>query len=180
MKLFTIGKPEETEYLPYYSKYVSLVQEGDVLAALGKQSEETLALLRGIPESRAGFRYAQGKWSIKELVGHMIDSERIFAYRALRFARNDRTPVPGFEQDDYIREASFDDCLLAALAAEFESVRHASLFLFKHLSEEAWTRRGVANESEVSVRALAYIIAGHELHHREVLRSKYLSSGQTN
>ena len=176
MKNFTVGKPEETEYLPYYGKYVSLVEDGDVIAALGKQLPETLGLLQGVPEERAGFRYAPGKWSIKELVGHMIDSERIFAYRALRFARNDRTPVPGYEQDDYIREASFDDCALGDLAAEFASVRQSSLFLFKHLSEEAWTRRGTANDSEVSVRALAYIIAGHELHHREILRSKYLQS----
>jgi hypothetical protein len=106
----------------------------------------------------------------------MIDTERIFAYRALRFARNDHTPVPGYEQDDYIREASFDACALVDLAAEFSSVRQSSLFLFKHLSEEAWTRRGTASENEVSVRALAYIIAGHELHHRDILRSKYLST----
>jgi hypothetical protein len=176
MKLFTISKPAETEYLPYYGRYISLVPDGDILSVLDKQSEATLALLRGIPESQAGWRYAPDKWSIKELVGHLLDTERIFAYRALRFARNDRTPVPGYEQDDYIREASFDECLLAALAAEFESVRHSTLFLFKHLSEAAWTRRGMANDSEVSVRALAYIIAGHELHHREILRSKYLSS----
>jgi uncharacterized damage-inducible protein DinB len=180
MRHLTIGKPEETEYLPYYGKYIARVQDEDVLAALSHQLQETLDLLRSIPESQAGFRYASGKWSIKELVGHVIDTERIFAYRALRFARNDRTPVPGYEQDDYIREASFDECLLAALAAEFESVRHASLFLFKHLSEEAWTRRGVANESEVSVRALAYIIAGHELHHREILRDKYLQTTPAN
>jgi hypothetical protein len=176
MKNFTVGKPEETEYLPYFGRYISLIQDGDILAALDKQLPETLGLLQSIPESQAGFRYAPGKWSIKELVGHMIDSERIFAYRALCFARNDQTPVPGYEQDDYIREASFDDCALTDLAAEFASVRQSSLFLFKHLSKAAWTRRGTANDSEVSVRALAYIIAGHELHHREVLRSKYLQS----
>jgi hypothetical protein len=176
MKNFTVGKPEETEYLPYYGKYISLIQDGDILATLGQQIEETLGLLRSIPESQAGFRYAPGKWSIKELVGHVIDGERIFAYRALRFARNDRTPVPGYEQDDYIREASFDDCTLAGLAAEFESVRQSTLFLFKHLNEAAWTRRGTANDSEVSVRALAYIIAGHEQHHREILRTRYLQS----
>jgi hypothetical protein len=180
MKSFTVGKPEETEYLPYYASYISLVQDGDIRATLGNQLPETLTLLQSIPEERAGFRYAPGKWSIKELVGHIIDGERVFAYRALRFARNDQTPVPGFEQDDYIREASFDACALADLAAEFSSVRQSSLFLFKHLSEEAWTRRGTANDSEVSVRALAYIIAGHELHHREVLRSKYLQAESAN
>ena len=180
MKSFNVGKPEETEYLPYYGGYISLVQDGDILSALGNQLQETLALLQSIPEERAGFRYAPGKWSIKELVGHVIDGERVFAYRALRFARNDQTPVPGYEQDDYIREASFDDRTLADLAAEFSSVRQSSLFLFKHLSEEAWTRRGTANDSEVSVRALAYIIAGHELHHREILRTKYLQAESAN
>ena len=180
MKNFNVGKPEETEYLPYYGTYISLVQDGDIRATLGNQLAETLTLLQSIPETRAGFRYAPGKWSIKELVGHIIDGERVFAYRALRFARNDQTPVPGYEQDDYIREASFDDCALADLAAEFSSVRQSSLFLFKHLSEEAWTRRGTANDSEVSVRALAYIIAGHELHHREILRSKYLQAETAN
>lgn len=169
-----INRPDETEYLPYYGRYISLVPEGDILALLNKQSDETLALLRSIPESQAEFRYAPDKWSIKELVGHVIDSERIFAYRALRFARNDQTPLPGYEQDDYIRNASFNDYPLVELASEFESVRSSTLSLFKHLSDEAWHRRGVANDAEASVRALAYIIAGHELHHREILRNRYL------
>lgn len=176
----TINKPDETEYLSYYGRYISLVPDGDILTLLSKQREATIALLRSIPESQANFRYAPDKWSIKELVGHVIDTERIFAYRALRFARNDKTPLPGFEQDDYIRHASFDDCALGDLASEFESVRQSSLFLFKHLDKEAWMRRGVASESEVSVRALAYIIAGHELHHREILRSRYLQSNAGN
>ena len=179
MTNIAIGKPDETEYLPYYSGYISLVPEGDVLSVLSQQLEETLALLRSIPESQAGFRYAPGKWSIKELVGHIIDSERIFSYRALRFARNDETPLPGYEQDDYIRNASFDAYPLAELADEFESVRRSSLFLFRHLDREAWMRKGIANDSEASVRALVYIIAGHERHHREVLRSKYLSAQST-
>lgn len=178
MTTLTINRPEETEYLPYYGKYVSLVAGEDVLAALSGQLSGTLALLRGIPESQGNFRYAPDKWSIKELVGHMIDGERIFAYRALRFARNDKTPVPGFEQDDYISNASFDACALADLAAEFESVRRATIFLFRHLDGEAWMRRGIASESEVSVRALAYIIAGHELHHAGILRDRYLSAAQ--
>lgn len=179
MASLTINRPEETEYLPYYGKYVSLVAGDDILTTLNEQLSETVALLRGIPESQGGFRYDAGKWSIKELVGHLIDAERIFAYRALRFARNDKTPVPGYEQDDYIRNASFDACSLGDLTAEFESVRRATLFLFRHLDGEAWMRRGVANESEVSVRALAYIIAGHELHHVGILRDRYLSASQS-
>jgi hypothetical protein len=178
MSNLTIQKPNETEYLPYYGKYISRVSDGDIIDSLSKQLEETLVLLQSIPESQAGFRYAPDKWSIKELVGHLIDTERIFAYRALRFARNDQTPVPGYEQDDYVRNASFDAYPLSDLAAEFESVRRSNLFLFKHLNDEAWTRKGVANGSEASVRALAYIIAGHELHHRAVLREKYLSAAR--
>jgi uncharacterized damage-inducible protein DinB len=167
-------RPEPSEYAPYYGKYVSLVPDGDILASLRQQMNETLALLRSIPESQAAHRYAPGKWSIKELLGHLMDTERIFAYRALRFARGDRTRLPGFDQDDYIRNASFEDYPLNDLAAEFEHVRQASIFLFQHLNEEDWGRSGAANDSEISVRALAYIIAGHELHHREILRTKYL------
>ena len=167
-------RPEPSEYASYYGKYISLVPDGDILASLRQQMNETLALLRGIPESQAAHRYAPGKWSIKELLGHLMDGERIFAYRALRFARGDQTGLPGFEQDDYIRNASFDDYPLSDLAEEFEHVRQASIFLFQHLNEEAWGRRGAANDSEISVRALAYSIAGHELHHREILRTKYL------
>lgn len=178
MTNLTIDKPDETEYLPYYGRYISLVPDGDILALLSKQLEATLALLRSIPESQANFRYGADKWSIKEVVGHLIDTERIFAYRALRFARNDKTPLPGYEQDDYVRSASFDDYPLSDLGAELESVRRSNLFLFKHLDREAWLRRGVANDSEVSVRALAYIIAGHELHHRDILRTRYLEANE--
>jgi uncharacterized damage-inducible protein DinB len=174
MAALNISRPDSTQYASYYGKYVSLVAEGDILASLGQQLDETLALLDKVSESQADFRYAPGKWSIKELVGHMIDTERIFSYRALRFARNDKTPLHGFEQDDYIRGASFNDYTLGDLASEFAHVRRASLSLFKHLNEEAWNRTGTASESEVSVRALAYIIAGHELHHMEILRSRYL------
>ena len=108
------------------------------------------------------------------MIGHLIDSERIFAARALRFARNDPAPLPGFEQDDYVRNSTFDGYPLSELASELEIVRQSTILLFRHIDEQAWTRRGVANNAEVSVRALAYIIAGHELHHREVLRSRYL------
>lgn len=172
----TIGKPETNEYLPYYRGYVSLVPDGNILAILGKQIDETTNLLDSIPESQANFRYAPNKWSIKELVGHLIDSERIFAYRALRFARNDKTPLPGFEQDDYVSNASFNSCALTDLASELMGVRQSTLFLFRHLDESAWMRTGLANDSEASVRALAHIIAGHEIHHREILRTRYLSA----
>lgn len=167
-------RPAKSEFLPYYERYIALVPEGDVVSTLSNQVGETLALLRGLPSSVATYRYAPDKWSVNEVVGHLIDSERLFADRALRFARNDPTPLPGFEQDDYTRNSTFDAYPLADLASELEAVRQATIYLFKHMDEQAWTRRGIANNAEVSVRALAYIIAGHELHHREVLLSRYL------
>ena len=171
-----LGRPGSDEYAPFYAGYVAGVPEGQLLMLLRDQLAETEALLREFTGARADFRYAPDKWSVKEVVGHMADAERIFAYRALRFARNDRTPLPGYEQDDYIPNASFDSFPLGDLAAEFQSVRRATLFLFRHLDAGAWARRGVASESEVSVRALAYIIAGHELHHVGILRDRYLSA----
>ena len=167
-------KPDQTEFLPYYGKYIDLVPTGDVISTLTTQMAETQVLLRSLPASVATYRYAPGKWSVKEVIGHLIDSERIFASRALRFARNDATPLPGFEQDDYVRNATFDAYPAAELASEFECVRQSTVFLFKHLDEAAWLRRGIANDAEVSVRALAYIIAGHELHHRKILDTRYL------
>jgi len=167
-------KPEKGEFLPYYERYIDLVGSGDVLATLSRQMAETQALLRSLPASVSTYRYAPGKWSVNEVIGHLIDSERIFAARALIFARADRTPLPGFEQDDYVTNSSFDSYPLGELASELGTVRESTLFLFKHLEEDAWMRRGVANGAEVSVRALAYIIAGHELHHRQILRARYL------
>jgi len=167
-------RPAKSEFLPYYERYISLVPDGDVLSTLAFQMSETQTLLRGLPASVATYRYAPDKWCVNQLVGHVIDSERLFTNRALRFARNDATPVPGFEQDDYVRNSTFDAYPLTELADELEMVRQSTVFFFKHLNEEAWTRRGIANGAEVSVRALAYIIAGHELHHREILLSRYL------
>ena len=168
------SRPAQGEFLPYYERYIALVPAGDVLSTLDAQMSDTQALLRGLPASTATYRYAPDKWSVNEVIGHVIDSERIFAARALRFARGDATPLPGFEQDDYVRNSKFDAYPLAELATELDSVRRATVFLFKHLEEPAWMRRGIANNAEVSVRALAYIIAGHELHHREILHTRYL------
>jgi hypothetical protein len=168
------SRPEETEYPPYYHSYVSLVPEGDIIGTLGRQLVETVGLLAGIPEERERFRYAPEKWSIRELVGHLIDGERIFAYRALRIARNDQTPLHGFDENEYIRNAAFDTIPLAELAMEYESVRRSTIHLFRHLDGAAWDRVGTANNGEMSVRAIAYITAGHELHHLRVLRERYL------
>jgi hypothetical protein len=167
-------RPRSTEHDPYYSRYIDQVPEGDVLDTLGWQMRDTLAFLRGLPESAGDSRYAPGKWSVKEVVGHITDTERIMSYRALRIARGDTTPLPGFEQDDYVKAANSGRRQLAGLASEFESVRNATLSLFRSLDDEALLRRGVANKVEVTPRALAYIIAGHERHHLEILRTRYV------
>ena len=167
-------KPVTQEYAPYYGRYVDLVPAGNVIDTLRQHMTDTLSLISGLTEQQALHRYAPGKWSIKEIIGHIIDSERIFAYRVLRFARNDQTPLAGFEQDDYMINSAFDERQLSDLAKEYEHVRQANLFLFESMSEEAWNRRGVASEAEVSVRALVWIISGHELHHKQVIRTRYL------
>jgi hypothetical protein len=174
MGISAAARPEKSEYPSDCEGYVSRVPDGDVVAVLGKQLDETLALIRSIPEARGDYRYAEGKWSIKELFGHGIDGERVLAYRALRFARGDTTPLSGFEQDDFVRGADFNKRSLEDLASEYEYVRRASISLFASLEDSAWDRRGTANNNEVSVRGLAFIIAGHERHHLEVLRTRYL------
>ena len=169
-------KPQPGEYNAYYEKYISLVPEGDIVETLRTQIGETRAMLATIPEERGGFRYAQGKWSIKEMLGHMIDTERIFAYRALRIARGDTTPLAGFEQDYYVRTAGSEAFSLSSFIEEFAAVRYATVLLFEHMAPEACTRQGTASNSPVTVRALAWMIAGHELHHRALLKTRYLEA----
>lgn len=169
-------RPAPDEFLPYYATYINLVGDGELVGILESQIKDTAAMLRTIPNARGAYRYAEGKWSINEVVGHLIDAERLFSGRALRFARADATPLPGFEQDDYVPAGQFDRYPLSELIAEFESVREATCWLYRHMSEEATSRRGKANNAEVSVRALGYITAGHELHHRRVIEEKYLKA----
>jgi len=174
MESLIISKPEKSEHDPYYSRYIDLVKGNDIVKILAIQIDGSLALLRSIPTSKNHFRYASGKWSVSEVVGHIIDTERVFSYRALTFARNDKASLPGFEQDDWIRGASFNETPLAELVSEFECLRRANIYFFQHLASDAWMRRGKANDAEISVRALAYVIAGHELHHMQILKTKYL------
>jgi hypothetical protein len=177
MTASTLERPKSGEYTPYYDRYISLIPGNDVLATLTTQLLKTVALLSERSEPDGELRYAPSKWSVKEVVGHMIDTERIMAYRALRIARNDRTSMEGFEQDDYVRDGPYADLRLADLVEEFKTVRAATLALFRNLRPADWTRRGTANQNEVTVRALAYIIAGHELHHRHILEERYFGSG---
>ncbi len=173
--LQTIARPEKNEYAAFYETYISLIKSDDILSVLKQNKIETQNILAEITEEKAHFRYAENKWSIKELVGHIIDTERIFAYRALRFARNDQTPVEGFSQDPYIKNADFDNCRFTDLIAEFAFVRDANILMFQNFPDKAWTRTGTASENLVSVRALAYMIAGHELHHVNILKERYLA-----
>src|SRR3954470_8812471 len=162
----TVGRPSTDEHIPYYSNYIDLVPEGDILSLLESQMKVTQRFLENISEERAISRYAEGKWTIKQVIGHLIDAERIMAYRALRFARGDGTPLPGFEPEDLMKNVNFNARELSDLADEFKLVRLGNIKMLSGLSEESWHRRGTASDNEVSVRALAYIIAGHELHHR--------------
>ena len=174
-----IGKPQTSEYAPYYGKYIALVQQDDILSALEQQRRDTVLLLSCRTEQEGNFSYAPGKWTVKEVIGHICDSERIFAYRALRFGRADQTPLAGFEQDDYVRNGPFVRASMSDVTEDFIAVRRATVSLLRSLDEAAWRRRGVANNNEVSVRALAYIIAGHELHHRRILEEKYFAASET-
>jgi uncharacterized damage-inducible protein DinB len=170
--MLRIPKPEADEYLAYYGKYIALVGD-DAMAALRKQAAATPRLLKGVSESQAMFRYAPGKWSVKEVLGHIMDGERVFGYRALRFGRADGTPLPGFDENAWVPAAGFERRTMTELAAEYEAVRAATLALFGSFDSAALVRRGAANNAEVSVRALAHIIAGHELHHVGLLRERY-------
>ena len=169
----TISRPGSDEYAPYYETYISKVPDQDLHQLLASQIEVTCAMLSQVPESGADAAYAPGKWTIKEVAGHMVDTERIMAYRLLRVARGDTTPLPGFEQDDYVRGASFQSRTLASLIEEFRLARASTVALLRGLDGAALMRRGVADGKTVSARALAYIIAGHERHHVGILQQRY-------
>jgi hypothetical protein len=172
---FVIGRPEATEHAPYYDRYISLIDSTDILSTLDSQRRQMLLLLTSRSDAEADFRYAPDKWTAKEVLGHVCDTERVFAYRALRISRADQTPIEGFEQDDYVRNGPFNHRPLAEIIEDYIAVRRATITLLRNLDETAWLRRGIANKNEVSVRALAYIAAGHELHHRLILENKYFA-----
>ncbi len=171
---FRSVRPEPHEYPPAMAGYVAEAPDGDIVHTLSRQTAETLTLLRSIPESRGDHRYAPGKWSIREVIGHMTDAERVWSYRALRFSRADPHPIEGFDENEFVTNAPFSRIPLADLINEFEHVRRANIYLFNNMDEEALSRRGIANGFEISVRALAFTSAGHEAHHVEILRSRYL------
>ena len=169
-----IPRPVAGEYAPYYDRYIGKVPDGDLLRTLESQRRETQQLLAGLSEQKALHRYAPGKWSIKEVIGHVTDAERVFCYRALSFARGDKNPLPSFDEEAWAPAGKFDARPLADLAAELDAVRRATIALFSGLPHDALARRGVASDNEVSVKSLAWIIAGHERHHVAILRERYL------
>ncbi len=168
-----IDRPAAGEYAPYFDRYVARVPEADALPVLERQRAEVRAAFEGIPEAKGGYRYAPGKWSIRELLGHVTDTERIFAYRALCIARGETAPLPGFEQDPYVANAGHDRWTLAELLEDFDAVRRTNLAMISHLDEAAVRRVGTSSGHATSVRAIAYILAGHVRHHLGVLAEKY-------
>lgn len=171
-----LERPVPTEYPEFHAGYISLVPEGDVLQILENQLEETVTLLGGISEEQANYRYAAEKWSVKELVGHVVDIERVFSYRAMRIARGDTTPLAGVEQDDLVAGADFDARSLESLIEEYRDLRRANIVLFRSFDDAALMRTCKTDTYDVSVRSLIYVVAGHERHHVNVLREHYLRS----
>ncbi len=166
-------RPASSEYAPFYAGYVGHVPPGDLIGLLETQIEDTLGLLSGLSEDEAGYRYAPDKWSIKQVVGHLIEAERIFVYRALAFSRNETKPLPGYAQNDYVEAANFDEQAWSDLLDEWRVVRKATVCFFRSLNPAMMERAGIANGVGFTVRALACIIAGHERHHVSVLRARY-------
>jgi len=174
MTVAAATRPEATEFAPFYAGYVAAVPEGDIINILRRGGDEWQSVLAELPEARGDHRYADGKWSIRQLVGHVSDAERIFAYRALRIARGDQSPLASFDENAYAETAGSDRRTLSALAAELRVVRESTVALLSSLPDDAWTRTGTASGKTVSVRALAYITAGHAQHHLKILRERYL------
>ncbi|EOP25865.1 MULTISPECIES: DinB family protein [Bacillus cereus group] len=169
-------RPGTNEYNPYYSTYIKLVPDGDIIHILEQQMKETNLLLKDISDSEGHFRYAPNKWSIKEVIGHIADTERIMAYRLLSIARGETAELPGYNDDMYVLRAAFDKQSMQDLLTNLTVVRQSTVYLLKSLDKDAWLQRGIANNSEVTVRALANIIAGHELHHQQIIKVRYFGA----
>jgi hypothetical protein len=166
--------PNPSEYDPFYAGYISCVENPDVVSLLGKQQTEVHSLLGELSEEQANHRYAPDKWSLKQIVGHIIDTERLFDYRALCIARGETQELPGFEQDQYVATGRFDSRSFGSLLDEYDAVRSSSIHLFQNFDPSIWSNQGIANQVSFTVRALAFIVAGHEAHHLRVIKSKYL------
>ncbi len=170
----SLTRPDPSEYTSYAERYISLVPDGAIGETLARQFEEYLPIYRGISEEKGAHRYAPGKWSLKQVLGHVVDTERILGFRGLAASRGEKNPIPGFEQDDYVAAANFDDRTVSDLIDEFTAVRAASVRLFTHMTDEMLLRRAIANYKEISARAAGYFIAGHERYHIKHMKEHYL------
>lgn len=170
------GKPTEAEYAPYYAPYVALVPEDDVVGALDAQIVAVRQWARSVAPSHETFRYAPGKWSIREVVGHLADTERVFGYRGFCISRRDVTPLPGFDETEYVQHSQSDTRTLADLVEDFALQRQGNLSFMRHLDASGWRQMGTANDKAISVRALAYLMVGHVRHHLGVLAERYGSA----
>jgi hypothetical protein len=168
-------RPAPDEYAPYYEKYIAKVRDGEILDILIEQADAIRGLFARVPPERGHFAYAPGKWTLSEAMQHVVDTERVFSYRALRIARGDTLNLPGFEQNDWVPVSGANARALAMIIEEFTAVRAATVALFRGLPAESWDRRGSASGYPVSVRALAFKCAGHALHHEGIVREKYLA-----
>ncbi len=173
------SKPLEGEFLPYQKVYLDRVPEGDVIAILKKNIIENTDFFKQLSPEQIEYCYAEGKWNIKEILQHLIDTERIMCYRALRFARKDDTPLPGFEQDDYVLYANTGERDFRDMILEFEAVRSATVFLFNSFNDAILQQSGTSNIGKVKVNSLAYVIAGHELHHIAIIKEKYFPQAES-
>ncbi|MCM3090618.1 MULTISPECIES: DinB family protein [unclassified Cytobacillus] len=171
-----LKKPESNEYAPYYEKYVSSIPEGDLLQILDEQMRETMNLVKDLKEDQAQFRYAPEKWTIKEVIGHITDTERIMSYRMLCIGRGEKAELPGYDDNQYVKNGKFNRFSIRELSAQMSQVRQNTIALLKSLDDEALLRRGNANGTEVTARAIAYIIAGHEHHHRTLIKERYMGA----
>jgi len=169
-----MNRPEPSEYAPYYEGYVSLVPETDILTVLRDQNDELRSLVEAMPEERGTYAYAEAKWTVKELLSHLIDGEKIFAYRALRISRGDATPIEGFDQDPYIEHSHANERSFGDLIGEFDLNRRANLVMFGNMRDPDWMRFGTASDNAVSAKAVAWIMAGHVRHHVNILKERYL------
>jgi len=167
-------RPEPTDYAAFYEKYVSLVPEADVLPAMTSQLDHLLAFLRAVPEAEASVLHAPYTWTLKEVIGHVTDGERVFGYRALRFARADATPLASFDENVFARESDYNRLPFADVIGEWAAARQSNLWLFRNLPEAAWGRSGIASDNRVTVNALAYILVGHARHHAVILRKRLM------
>jgi hypothetical protein len=167
-------RPPEEEYTAFQAKYVRLVPEGNIIEILTRQHEETAGLLEALTEEQGNHRYAEGKWSVKEVAGHISDNERIMSYRLLLAARGDRTPLPGYDQEVLMNGAPFENWSVSDVAADYSAARKSTLLLLRGLQDAAWLRKGITGDHEITARAWAYILAGHERHHLNILRERYL------